>query len=151
MNSRNLFSHDPSLEQEMRADGAEQIRPAPAAQPLGHSGHKGEVARVGAADVIAPPSVRTPPLQSFEELGIPASYRSVVEGELTQGEKLLWVGRQSRNKAVHSQNNLLPIAGVCIIVFGLGAAVIGLAAGMGFFPVVLGGALTLIGSAFLLL
>lgn len=123
------------------------MTPAPAEQRPNHGERTGDVVRVGAADVIAAPSARALPLQSFEELGIPASFRAAVEGELTQGEKLLWVGRPSRNREVHPRNTLLPVAGFCLIVFGLGAAVIGLATHLGFFPVVFGGALAIIGSA----
>jgi hypothetical protein len=45
----------------------------------------------------APAASERPPLQSFEERGIPDQFRSVVEKELTAGEEMLWLGRPAAN------------------------------------------------------
>jgi hypothetical protein len=147
MNSHSLFSRGQPTEQQGRADGSAQEQVVSGEQLLGQGQRKGGVARVSAADVIAASSHRAGSLQSFEELGIPESYRTVVENELTAGEKIVWLGRPSRDKRVHPNNAVILMAGLGLIVFGAGTAILGLATGLGFFPVALGGVLVVIGGA----
>ena len=147
-NSSSLFSRGQPPEQQGRADGSAQEHGVSGEPPRGQGQRKGGVARVTAADVIAPPSARAGTWQSFEEQGIPESYRTAVENELTAGEKIVWLGRPSRDKRVHPNNAVLLMAGLGLIIFGAGVAVVGVATGLGFFPVVFGGALALIGGAF---
>jgi hypothetical protein len=116
-----------------------------------HPGEQnGAVVRVTAADVVPSANLRTPTAQTFEELGIPPSFREAVEKELTRDEKMVWLGRPSRNRQVHPRNTILSIIGLGLIALGLGVAFISLGAGGGLFPCVFGGALAAIGCAFLL-
>jgi hypothetical protein len=147
-NSSPLFLRGQPIEQERRAEGSANERIVSEEQLRAQGERKAGVARVTAADVIAPPTPRAGSWQSFEEQGIPESYRTAVENELTAGEKIVWLGRPSRDKRVHPNNAVLLMAGLGLIVFGVGVAVVGVATGMGFFPVVFGGALALIGGAF---
>src|SRR5579859_7237138 len=96
-----------------------------------HEGEQnGEVVRITAADVLPSPNLRPPTAQTFEEQGIPAAFREAVEKELTRDEKMLWVGRASRNPEVQARipfllwigPGLLVLAGV-ILVAVLGSAV----------------------------
>jgi hypothetical protein len=90
-------------------------------------------------------------MQSFEELAIPATFRTAAEKELTDGEKMLWVGRPSRNPQVHPRNPALTVIGIVLIVLGLAVAVISMGVGgQLIFPFVFGGALGLIGLVFLI-
>jgi len=72
--------------------------------------------RVTAADVLPPSNLQPPTAQTFEELEIPAPFRAAVENELTRDEKLLWVGRPSRNRDVHPRNPMLPWIGAGLLV-----------------------------------
>jgi hypothetical protein len=66
-----------------------------------------------------------PSPQSFEELGIPDQLRSVVEKELTSGENILWLGRQSRNPLVQPRQQIFLYISAGLIVFALGIPVVG--------------------------
>jgi hypothetical protein len=106
--------------------------------------------RVTAADVLPPLDLRPPTAQTFEELGIPASYRQAVEKELTGDEKMLWVGRPSRNPEVHPRQPMLKWAGIGMLAFAGVLVVINLLVGGGaVFGFVFGGALGVIGLVFL--
>src|SRR4051812_18923730 len=56
-----------------------------------------------------------PPLQTFEELGLPASFQKAVEEELTRDEKLVWVGRPSQNQAVQPPKTALVAVGAVLL------------------------------------
>jgi hypothetical protein len=79
------------------------------------------VFRVTAADVVKPTPPALPRLQTFEELGIADHFRKAVEEELTQGEKLVWLGQPSKNPAVHPPANkaVLAIIGGVVLGFAL--------------------------------
>jgi hypothetical protein len=112
---------------------------------------KGEVVRVGAADVLPPPGLQPPTERTFDELEIPAPLRAALEKELTRDEQLLWVGRPSRNPEVHPKNKMLPVIGGGLIALALVIVVGTLAAGgKGFVPFAFAGVMTLIGLAFML-
>jgi hypothetical protein len=147
MNSHSLFSRGQPTDQQKQKDESAQGHVAPGALPRGPAQRKGGVARVSAADVIAPPSARAGTWQSFEEQSIPESFRTAVENELTSGEKIVWLGRPSRNPKVHPSNAVILTAGLGLLAFGLLTGVVGVAAGMGFFPVALGFVLVVIGGA----
>jgi hypothetical protein len=106
---------------------------------------------------VPPASLRPPTAQTFEEQEIPAPFRAAVEKELTPNEKLLWVGRPSRNPEMQDRNPLLTWlgGGLLVLAFVIVVAdlVSGVAAGFAFghifgfvFAVVVG----VIGLAFLL-
>jgi hypothetical protein len=119
--------------------------------PLPPGAPRGEVVRVGPADVLPPPGLRTPTERTFDELEIPAPLRAAIEKELTRDEQLLWVGRPSRNPEVHPKNKMLPVAGGGMIALALVIVAGALAAGTkGFFPFAFAGILTIIGLAFML-
>jgi hypothetical protein len=108
------------------------------------------VVRVSAADVLPSADLRPPTAQTFEELGIPASYRQALEKELTRDEQLLWVGRPSRNPEVH-RNPALQWAGIGILAFAGVLVLLNLVlAGGEVFGFVFAGALAVIGGAFLI-
>jgi len=92
------------------------------------------------------------PLQSFEELAIPAAVRSVVEKELTDGEKILWLGRPSRNPDVHPRKTAFLAGGLGMIALAVGVAATSFftSGGAAAFPLVFAGALGLFGLIFLL-
>jgi hypothetical protein len=150
MNSPPLSSLGQSLDQQKPEEGSAQGGIVSSEQLRGQGAWKGGAARVTAADVISSPSLPRLSLQTFEELEIPAPFRAKVEMELTEGEKIVWLGRPSRNRQVHPRNTALLIAGIGMASFGLLVAVVSLGAGGGAFPVVFGGALTIIGGAFML-
>jgi hypothetical protein len=121
-------------------------------QPLGQGQRQAGVVRVTAADVISSPSSRTLSLQSFEELGIPDSFRAAVESELTAGEKIVWLGRPSRNPQVHPRNPALSMMGIGLMGLGLAVAVLStVVGGLHFFPLLFAGVLALIGALFFFL
>src|SRR5437867_696661 len=78
------------------------------------------VFRVSAADVIRPAEIALPRLQTFDELGLPDPFRQAVQEELTKDEKLLWLGRPSRNPVVYPPKTVLAVIGV--VVLGLALA-----------------------------
>jgi hypothetical protein len=117
---------------------------------LGQDERKSGVRRVTAADVIPAANLKTPPLQSFEEPGIAPSFRAAVEKELTEGEKMLWLGRPSRNPQVHPRNPVLLIGGVGLIGLGVVVAAVAIFARVGPFPFVFAGFLGVLGLVFLL-
>src|SRR5438093_11249393 len=85
-------------------------------RPTETTGRPGGAGSSGSASAPLPGSnLPTPNANTFEELEIPASYRTAVEKELTAGEEMLWVGRPSRNPQVHPKNTILPIAGGALI------------------------------------
>jgi hypothetical protein len=84
-------------------------------------------------------------VQSFEELEIPQALRSAVEGELTQGEQVLWLGRPSRNREVQPPKRVLTYIGIGMLAFALVLAIFGIvrlppllifAGGVGLFGVI---------------
>jgi hypothetical protein len=83
---------------------------------------KGEVVRISAADVLPPASLGTPTPQSIDKLEIPAPLRQAAEKALTAGEKMLWIGRTSRNRAVHPPCAIPPAGGFGLI--GLGGLIV---------------------------
>lgn len=111
-----------------------------------------DVVRVTAADVLPPPHLQPPTAQTFEKLEIPAAFRLAVENELTAGEKMLWLGRPSRNAEVHPQNLTLPFVGVGLLVLAFGIAVASLLSPGGgtMIGFLFAGALGAIGLAFLI-
>jgi hypothetical protein len=96
---------------------------------------KAAVFRVSAADVIKPAPVALPPLRSFEELGILDSFRKAVEDELSKDEKLVWLGRPSKNPAVYPPKTVLVIIGAGLLVGAVLAVLGGLPL---IFPIVIG-------------
>jgi hypothetical protein len=90
---------------------------------------------VSAADVVKPAAAALPPLKSFEELGIPDNFRKSVENELTKDEKLVWLGRPSKNPAVYPPKTVLVIIGAALLV---GAVLAGIGGLPFIFPVVIG-------------
>src|SRR5262245_34801623 len=80
--------------------GADPVVRTPLPNP---GGRPTEVVRVGAADVLPPADLPQVTSYTFDELEIPAPFRAAVEKELSRDEKLLWVGRPSRNPEVHPQ------------------------------------------------
>ncbi|MFL5244172.1 MAG: hypothetical protein ACJ8FY_18875 [Gemmataceae bacterium] len=106
--------------------------------------------------VIAPASTAdntplpAPSVQSFEELEIPASFRTALDNELTDGEKVLWLGRPSRNPQVHPQNPMLTPIGVGLLIVAVVAAMAAIISGAGAFPLVFAAFLGLFGFVFLL-
>ena len=104
------------------AGGPEEASPVGSAsrEPSPNQGdHNSDVVHVTAADVLPPATLRTPTAQTFEELEIPAGFRDAVEQELTTDEKMLWVGRPSRNREVHPRNPMLPVIGNALLVLGV--------------------------------
>ncbi|OAI47970.1 hypothetical protein AYO44_08245 [Planctomycetaceae bacterium SCGC AG-212-F19] len=79
-----------------------------------------EVLRVSAADVVKPAAAPLPRLQTFDELDISEPLRKAVEGELAKDEKIVWLGRPSRNPAVHPPKTIMAVIG-CVM---LGLAVL---------------------------
>jgi hypothetical protein len=119
-------------------------------QLRGRGEQNGAVVRISAADVLPPSNLQPPTAHTFEELGIPASYRQAVEKELSGDEKMLWVGRPSRNPELH-RNPTLQWIGIGMLVFAAGLGVInGVLAGGGLFGFVFAGALGVIGLVFLI-
>jgi hypothetical protein len=120
---------------------------------------KNEVVRITAADVLPPGSLQPPTAQTFDELEIPVSFRAAVDKALTANEKMLWVGRPSRNRQVHPRNAMPPAVGIglmglagIILVAVLGSAVIALQLSPGHvFGCVAAAVLGLIGSAIVFL
>jgi hypothetical protein len=114
-------------------------------------GRPTEVVRVGPADVLPPANLQPPTAQTFDELEIPPTFRAAVEKELTRDEKMLWVGRPSRNPEVHPRNKMAPAIGAGVIALALVIAVASVATGgrsligFGF-----AGVLTVIGLVFML-
>jgi hypothetical protein len=118
-----------------------------------------EVVRITAADVLPPANLQPPTAQTFDELGIPAPLRAAAEKALTTNEKMLWVGRPSRNRQVHPPCPIPPAIGIGLIVLAgvifvavLGSAVLA-AKGSGFpvFGLFFAGVLGLIGAAIVFL
>jgi hypothetical protein len=101
------------------------------------------VFRVSAADVIKPGAPAPLPLKSFEELGIPDSFRKTVEDELTKDEKLVWLGRPSKNPAVYPPKTVLVVVGAGLLVGAVLLVV--LARGM---PLIFPGVIGLLGLLF---
>ncbi|HZP17399.1 MAG TPA: hypothetical protein VFB00_05510, partial [Terriglobales bacterium] len=90
-----------------------------------------------AAGSTATPEPAPLRLQTFDELGIPDHLRKAVEHELTQDEKLVWLGRPSQNRAVYPDRTVHVWMGVGL----LGVAVVlgVMVKGLPFiFPAVLG-------------
>jgi hypothetical protein len=110
---------------------------------------KADVVRVTAADLVPNPNFRPATTQAFEEQEIPANYRSAVEAELAGDEKILCVGRPSRNPAVHPRNPMLTWIGGGLLALAAGIFVVSLAMAGGAFAYVFAVALSLIGSVFL--
>jgi hypothetical protein len=150
MNFTPLFSRGQATPQQGQADGSAQIRSAPPDQPRPQGQQNAGTARVTAADVIVPPTPRAPALQTYEVLGIPDSYRAAVEKELTAGEKVLWVGRPSRNPKVHPQMPALTVIGYGLLGLGVLVAFVSAASGAHVFPFVFSGVLLLLGGVFLI-
>src|SRR5689334_5447003 len=86
-------------EKQFEQAAADNLPPCPACgtPSLAQTGRKPGVFRVSAADVIKRAEPALPRLQTFEELEIPDHFRKAVEEELTKDEKLVWLGRPSRN------------------------------------------------------
>jgi hypothetical protein len=120
---------------------------------------KNEVVRITADDVLPPVNLRPPTAQTFDELEIPASFRATVEKQLSANEKMLWVGRPSRNRQVHPRNPMPPSVGIgmivlagVILVAALSSAVIALKLSpLHVFGFLAAGVLGLIGSAIVFL
>ena len=66
-----------------------------------------------------------PRLQTFEELSIADNFRQAVEAELTKGEKIIWIGRPSKNPAVYPDTKFVLAA--------IGAVLVGFAVLLGAF------------------
>jgi hypothetical protein len=120
---------------------------------------KNDVVRITAADVLPPASLQPPTAQTFDDLEIPAPFRTTVEKQLTANEKMLWIGRPSRNRQVHPRHPIPPSVGIGMIVLAgvllmavLGAAGIPPKLGPGHvFGCFAAGVLGLIGSAIVFL
>jgi hypothetical protein len=90
-------------------------------------------------------SASLPRLQTFEELSLPAAFQKAVEEELSRDEKLVWLGRPSRNGTVPPPKTAMRVVGGVLL--GLAVLLPLLFKGMSFiFPV----ALVLFGLFFLL-
>jgi hypothetical protein len=107
----NAFWSGRPVEAEGRAEGAGRE------QAPGQGGQKGDVVRVSAADVVANAGLQPPTAQTFADLEVPDTFRQAVEQELTRDEKLLWVGRPSRNRQVHPQHPVMPVVGIGFLAF----------------------------------
>src|SRR5262249_50134813 len=68
--------------------------------------------RVSAADVVKPTLPRP---ETFEGLGIADEFRKAVEEELSKDEKVVWLGRPSRNPAVYPPKTVLAIIGAVVL------------------------------------
>jgi hypothetical protein len=132
-------------EEEFEQLAADKLSPCPACgKPfLAPAARKPAVFRVSAANVIKSPEPALPRLQTFEELGITDHFRKAVEEELTKDEKLVWLGRPSRNPAVHPDKRVLAV---------IGLVVLGVAVALGLFvkgmPLIFPGVLGLLGLFF---
>src|SRR5262245_1302967 len=147
------------VEADGRPEGASPSCSASRELLPGQGEQKGDVVRVTAADVLPPANLRPPTAQTFEDLEIPASFRAAVERELSGDEKMLWVGRPSRNRLVHPRNTMLPLIGgglitlAVVIIVALLVLSAARPAGQGggnVFGFVFAGALGVIGLAFLI-
>jgi hypothetical protein len=119
-------------------------------EPLPQQGEpNGEVVRVTAADVLPSAKLTPPTAQTFEELGIPASFREAVEKELTGDEKMVWVGRPSRNPEVQARTPVLLWGGIGLLVLAGVVFVAVLGSGGGAFGLVFAVFLGLFGLVFL--
>jgi hypothetical protein len=103
-----------------------------------------------AADAVAPSNQRPAAAATFEGQEIPAAFREAVEKELTGDEKLLWVGRPSRNAQVRPPEPMLKVVGIGLLALAAVTVLFSLVAGGGVFGVVFAVFLALIGLAFLL-
>src|SRR5262249_52298449 len=73
--------------------------------------------KVSAADVVKPGDAPLPRLQTFEELEIADVFRKAVEEELSKDEKLVWLGRPSRNPDVHPDpTKIMTFIGIGVLV-----------------------------------
>jgi hypothetical protein len=73
--------------------------------------------RVSAADVVKPGDGPLPRLQTYEELEIADVFRKAVEEELSKDEKLVWLGRPSRNPDVHPDpTKIMTFIGIGVLV-----------------------------------
>jgi hypothetical protein len=99
---------------------------------------KTAVFQVSPADVIAPKEAPLPKLKTYEELGIDEKFRKAVEEELAREEKVVWLGRPSRNREVYPDSNkILAIIGGVLVCLAIALPL--LIKGMPFiFPIVLG-------------
>jgi hypothetical protein len=101
---------------------------------------------VTSADVVAPVEAPLPKLQTYEELGITDVFQKAVQDELTKDEKILWLGRPTKEAAVRPPLKALMVIGIGLLVFA--AALPVLFHGMPFiFPI----ALALFGILFLVM
>jgi hypothetical protein len=76
--------------------------------------------RVSAADVVKPADGPLPRLQTYEELEIADVFRKAVDEELTKDEKLVWLGRPSRNPDVHPDpTKIMTFIGIGLLVFAV--------------------------------
>jgi hypothetical protein len=78
------------------------------------------------SDLLKVAQPELPRLQTFEELGLGEKFRQALEGELTKDEKLVWLGRPSRNPAIYPQLTLklLPVIGGALVVLALVLALV---------------------------
>ena len=144
-----LSSRGQPADQGIRTDLVAEVYSASGDENVSTGHQHGRVARVTGADIIFPPSLHALTLQSFEELGIPSSFRAAVENEITSDEKILWLGRPSRNPQVHPRTPALAVIGIVLMVLSVAVVVLPTVfAGFHFFTLLFGGALALIGAAF---
>jgi hypothetical protein len=144
-----------------RPQGANPAGSATREQPPGQGERSNSVVRVTAADVLSPANLQPPTAQTFDELQIPASFRAAVEQQLTSGEKMLWLGRPSRNPQVHTRSPILAWIGGALLILAIVIVVANLVSVVASRPIRVGGGqvffctfagfLGLIGLAFLIL
>ena len=141
--STNTFWSAPAQGRLIETDGRpEEANPLSSASREQHP-RQGEqndaVVPVTAADVLPSANLRPPTAQTFEELGIPASFREAVEKELTRDEKMLWAGRPSNNPQVQSVKPIPPWIGPGLLILAAFIFVGVLGSAIGARPMKLGG------------
>jgi hypothetical protein len=76
--------------------------------------------KVSAADVVKGGDAPLPRLQTFEELELADVFKTAVEETLTKDEKLVWLGRPSRNPDVHPDpTKIMTFIGIGLLVFAV--------------------------------
>src|SRR5262245_51180715 len=80
------------------------------------SNPKNDVVRITPADVLPPTNLPPATAKPFAKLEIPVPFRRAVEKALTANEKMLWIGRPSRNRQVHPLGPIPASIGIGIMV-----------------------------------
>jgi hypothetical protein len=70
---------------------------------------------VSAGQVSKPAQPKQSGPPTFEGVGLPDYFRKAVEEELTQDEKLVWLGQPSQNPEVHPPKTVFTVIGIVIL------------------------------------